>query len=312
MPTGLYTRWEYDSETDWFETRNNRTRNFENEVMSFYQELRRACKVESFYTSGKQEIIECFHVDGYCDHCKTVFEAMGCYYHFCSCQETRPSLSEQDIEVGNKKREMDELRREYIKEKGYNVQEMCECEWWCEWKQNSSVKNQIKTICPYRRPLSTDSSLDKIKNWSLFGYVQCDLIVPDKLKPKFSIFRPIFKNADVCRNDIGEYMENYAEENDLLKNPQWLLVSSFKLQNSTIITPLLNFYLSLGLQCTKINRFGECTPRKCFNNFVQSVVDARRKGDNKPHSGVVAETMKLLGNNSYGYQIVDRSTRKNQ
>ena len=49
---------------------------------------------------------------------------MGCYYHFWSCQETRPSLSEQNIERGNKKREMDELRREYIKEKG-NILKKC-------------------------------------------------------------------------------------------------------------------------------------------------------------------------------------------
>ena len=48
---------------------------------------------------------------------------MGCYYHFCSCQEARPSLTEQDIERGNKRREMDDMRREYIKEKGYKVEE---------------------------------------------------------------------------------------------------------------------------------------------------------------------------------------------
>ena len=48
-------------------------------------------------------------------------------------------------------------------------------------------------------------------------------------------------------------------------------------------------------------------PQKCFNSFVQSVVDARRAGDENPDSSVVAETMKLLGNSSYGYQIMDRS-----
>ena len=135
MPTGLYTRWEYDSETDRFKARNNRTRNFENMVMSFYQEWGPECKIQS---TGKQKKIDCFHVDGYCDHCKTVFEAMGCYYHFCSCQETRPSLSEQDIERGNKKREMDELRREYIKERGYKIQELWECE--C----SGSISKQIR------------------------------------------------------------------------------------------------------------------------------------------------------------------------
>ena len=35
-------------------------------------------------------------------------------------------------------------------------------------------------------------------------------------------------------------------------------------------------------------------------------MDARRKGDENPISGVVAETMKLLANSSYGYQIMDR------
>ena len=41
--------------------------------------------------TSKIEKINYFNVDGYCDHCKTVFEAMGCYYHFCSCQKARPS-----------------------------------------------------------------------------------------------------------------------------------------------------------------------------------------------------------------------------
>ena len=103
---------------------------------------------------------------------------------------------------------MDELRREYIKERGYNIQEMWECEWWEHFKTDSSVKNHVKTIFPDKRPLSTDSLLDKIMNGSLFGYVQYDLIVPDKLKPKFSNFPPMFKNIDVWRNDIREYMKN--------------------------------------------------------------------------------------------------------
>ena len=46
---------------------------------------------------------------------------------------------------------------------------------------------------------------------------------------------------------------------------------------------------------------------KCFNNFVQSAVNARREGDKNPNSNVVAETMKLLANNSHGYQILDWS-----
>ena len=46
---------------------------------------------------------------------------------------------------------------------------------------------------------------------------------------------------------------------------------------------------------------------KCFNNFLQSAVKDRKEGDENPIFSVVAETMKLLANSSYGYQILDRS-----
>ena len=77
----------------------------------------------------------------------------------------------------------------------------------------------------------------------------------------------------------GDYMREYAIENNLLKQHQRVLISRFKLEKGTIIIPLLNFYLSLGLKCTKINRFVQNTPKKCFNSFFQSVLVARRAGD---------------------------------
>ena len=86
-----------------------------------------------------------------------------------------------------------------------------------------------------------------------------------------------------------------------------MLISSFTIQHGTLITPLLLFFLQLGLVCTKVHRFVEYTPKKCFNSFVQSAVDARRQGDENPNSSVVAETRKLLANSSFGYQIMDRS-----
>ena len=85
-------------------------------VMSYFQRQRPNCKIESFYTTGTQKKIDCFKADGFCAHCCTVFEAMGCFYHYCPCQEARPSLTEDDIECGNKKREVDQLEKQYMKE----------------------------------------------------------------------------------------------------------------------------------------------------------------------------------------------------
>ena len=86
-----------------------------------------------------------------------------------------------------------------------------------------------------------------------------------------------------------------------------MLISSFHVKNGPIITPLLLYYLHLGLECTKLHQFVQYTPKKCFNRFVQSAVNARRQGDENPNSSIMAETMKLLTNSSSGYQIMDRS-----
>ena len=96
-------------------------------------------------------------------------------------------------------------------------------------------------------------------------------------------------------------MKTYAEKEGIMSQPRKMLISSFILQNGTLITPLLLFYLQLDLVCTKIYRFVEYTAKKCFNSIVQSAMDARRQGDENPNSSVVAETMKLLANSSYGY-----------
>ena len=72
MPTGLYTRWDYDTESHMFKTQQNKSRNFENIVMSYFQRQIPDCKIESFYTTGFQKKIDCFKADGFCAHCNTV------------------------------------------------------------------------------------------------------------------------------------------------------------------------------------------------------------------------------------------------
>ena len=104
-------------------------------------------------------------------------------------------------------------------------------------------------------------------------------------------------------------MKEYGEEEGIMPQPRRMLISRFILTNATIISPLLLFYFKLGLIYKKIHRFVQYTPRKSFNNTVQSAVDARRKGDENPNSSFVAETMKLLANSSYVYQIMDCSRR---
>ena len=47
MPTGLYTRWNYESESRKFMPRQNKTRSFQNIVLSYFQQTRPECRIES-------------------------------------------------------------------------------------------------------------------------------------------------------------------------------------------------------------------------------------------------------------------------
>ena len=105
LPTGLCTRWNYDTESQKFMPRQNKTRSFEKMVLSYFQRTLPEYMIESNAATGRQKKIDCSGVYGDCYHCNTVFEAMGCYFHYCPCRESRPSLTHNKILTGLKKRE---------------------------------------------------------------------------------------------------------------------------------------------------------------------------------------------------------------
>jgi hypothetical protein len=55
-----------------------------------------------------------------------------------------------------------------------------------------------------------DQSKEDILNDKLFGFVQVDIETPIHLKEKFSEMCPIFMNAEIKFEDIGEYMQNLS------------------------------------------------------------------------------------------------------
>ena len=90
----------------------------------------------------------------------------------------------------------------------------------------------------------------------------CSIQFNRSVYTKFKIcqFSSTFENTENGRDIIGDYMKNYA------------------IKNGTVITPLFNFYLELGLQCTKVYQFVHFVRKKIFSKFLQSMVDVRREG----------------------------------
>ena len=67
MLTGLYTTWNCDSESQKFMPRQNKTRFSKNMVLSYFQQTRPECRIESNVTTGRQKKFDCFCVDGICN-----------------------------------------------------------------------------------------------------------------------------------------------------------------------------------------------------------------------------------------------------
>ena len=76
------------------------------------------------------------------------------------------------------------------------------------------------------KTITLQTILDTVRNKKLFGCVECDIHVPEHLRAKFSEMCPVFKNTEISRDDIGEYMKAYAKENDIMSRPRRSLISS--------------------------------------------------------------------------------------
>ena len=117
MPTGLLTRYEFDANLQRSKPYQNKSIRFENMAMSYFQRFKSDWRIKWYCTTRTQEKIDWSNAERFCGHCNTVFEEMGCFYHYSPCQEARPAPTEEDIQHGTKKTEIDEMPKQYIEEK---------------------------------------------------------------------------------------------------------------------------------------------------------------------------------------------------
>ena len=94
-----------------------------------------------------------------------------------------------------------------------------------------------------KKYLTQDQIIQYIRDGRLFGFVECDIEVPEALKEYFSEITPIFKNVDVCLDDIGEVMQEYAKERSIKDIPRRLLIRSYFGKKIRLSTPLLKWYI---------------------------------------------------------------------
>ena len=98
---------------------------------------------------------------------------------------------------------------------------------------------------------NTDYDLNQLNqdilNDNLFGFIKVDIETPENLKEKFSEMTPIFKNATIKFEDIGEYMQKFHTENNIKFNQGNKLIGSYFGKEIVLYSPLLKWYLQEGL-----------------------------------------------------------------
>ena len=99
--------------------------------------------------------------------------------------------------------------------------------WECEWRRMKRTNRELQRFIAteVRRTLDTikimspERILSEVRQDRLFGCVEVDIRVPEHLKEKFSEMCPIFKNTNISRDDIGDFMKAYAEEHNIMAQP---------------------------------------------------------------------------------------------
>ena len=260
--------------------------------------------------NGREKRIGKLPVDGWCAETRTAYQFHGCFWHGCpKChtdpEETNPKNNKTMAELlADTKKHTTYLRR-HVK-----VVEMWECD-WKELRDEPDVKI-FHDIPRHRKWTMTEQQiLAAVIDGTLFGMVECDIHVPPELQDHFAEMQPIFKNANVSRDDIGPFMRQYAEENDIMSTPRQMLIGSYRGDKILLATPLLRWYLVHGLIVDHVYQIIEYEPKPCFRHFGESVSTARRNGDSDPEKAIIADTIKLLGNSAYGKTVTNVDRHRN-
>jgi G:T-mismatch repair DNA endonuclease (very short patch repair protein) len=270
-----------------------------------------------------------YMVDGFCTETKTVFEFQGCFYHpHDNCSLVKMPSSSKFKKLREKRIKQTSLKIQYLKDMGYKVICIQECE-YNKLKQSNSALNSLSesNISPFykkfRGSVTEKQILDAVIAGTYFGCIEVDIEVPNswssiiphdtKLTPYdyFKEMSPIFCNTNVPFESIGKFMQNYVTENGLSQKPWKLLVGGMQAKKILLASPLLQWYLLHGLHVSKIYQCIEFIPKKCFSKFVEDVTQSRRLGDRNSDCEVLGNTMKLIGNSAYGSLLMDKEKHQN-
>ena len=245
------------------------------------------------YHRGEKKIGP-YEVDGYMekDGEHYFYEFNGCKFH--------PGCCVPDSEILNAKSK----RRHWIGKEKYlrsigTLYVITECEWEIMIRNQCVIDSQ--TDMPRIMVSDTQESLlEAISSGEVFGFAVLDLETPESVRESFGdfLFPPIIQKMKVTEDMLSPYMEERVNMRQG-KCEFDTLVQTYNGKQLFLITPLIQFYLKLGLVASNVTQFIQYIPGKALKPFTQKVYnmrcDASREKDEAKST-----TAKLFGNSGYG------------
>ena len=280
-----------------------------------YEAMRNKIFIQHKFNKGEQRLGQHnLPVDGICKTSNTVFQFHGCLWHGCQLKDCSVTKGMAVNPVNNRPFiDLDyetKIKECYLKELGYNLETIYECQWNEKKKSivecREFVKNLTGTSLFEKKSMSTRQILDAVQSDKLYGFIELDIHVPESLQFHFSEMPPIFKHVSLSRDDLPDEMREFAMTHNILSQPQKSLIGSFYGKKILVLTSLLKWYLQHGLIVTDIYQVIQFRGYHCFNNFAESVCNMRREADCDGSKKIIADTAKLCGNVIYGATITDK------
>ncbi len=156
-----------------------------------------------------------------------------------------------------------------------------------------------------RQKRTESEILREIYEDKIFGFVLADFECNDALKAKTDNWPLFFKKVMVGPEDTGEIMQEYLQDNGLVKNKRLQLIQTHHVEQAFYSTKLVQFYLWMGVKITNVTLVVQYQPSRDLSGFVawgaQRCYEAA-KSDNKALE-ILANSAKLCVNGFFGTTI---------
>ena len=241
--------------------------------------------IQHAFNSLGEKQIKTYFVDGYVEWeltdangqttqvVRVAYEYFGCRFHRCphNCgTESRQS----DEEYEKEQKRLAELKR---------ICSIVKIKYGCQWKaqkremreKGESFGTKVSTFL-MRESVAESEILDAIREGRFYGVAKVDIQTPEEISKKYEHlnFPLIFNSPEITEDMLTpeqlQMVKSRKEEFPL--RPKTL---TWNARGYVGCTPLLKFYMELGMKVTNIQWALEYQSEKPFEGFVNKMVDER-------------------------------------